>query len=121
VDGPPGIGCPVIASITGASYVLVVTEPTLAGEHDLRRVAALAQHFQVPTAVCVNKWDINPEVAERIEQKAAEGGVSVFARIPYDSRVTRAQVEGQAVVERGGAAADAIRQVWEELCKSIRQ
>ena len=67
VDGPPGIGCPVIASLTGASLVLAVTEPTLSGEHDLARVLDLARHFGIPSAVCVNKWDINPEAAVGIE------------------------------------------------------
>ncbi len=121
VDGPPGIGCPVIASVTGASYVLVVTEPSLAGAHDLERVMALTRHFGIPAGVCVNKWDINPEIAGRIEASAAEGGAAVLARIPYDARVTQAQVQGKAVVELGGGAAtDAIRQIWEEMCTHLR-
>ena len=119
VDGPPGIGCPVIASVTGASLVLAVTEPTLSGEHDLERVLDLARHFSVPAAVCVNKWDINAGMALRIEESAAGAGVAVVGRIPYDHAVTQAQVSGKPVVEfDDGPAASAIRQVWENLCKT---
>jgi MinD superfamily P-loop ATPase len=115
VDGPPGIGCPVIASVTGASEVLVVTEPTLSGEHDLARVLSLTRHFGIPTAVCVNKWDINPELSARIEDGAREVGARVAGRIRFDPSVTRAQMDGQAVVEGGGPAADDIRAVWKRL------
>lgn len=118
VDGPPGIGCPVIASVTGASRVLVVTEPTVSGEHDLLRVLALARHFRMPASVCVNKWDINPEMTGRIERKALDSGASLAGRIRYDSTVTRAQMEARAVVELGGPAADDIRRVWENLRQS---
>jgi MinD superfamily P-loop ATPase len=115
VDGPPGIGCPVIASITGASAVLVVTEPTVAGEHDLQRVLALCMHFRIPAHVCVNKWDLNQEMTESIERLAREKGARVAGRIPYDRTVTLAQVQARAVVEMGGPAAQAMRQVWERL------
>jgi MinD superfamily P-loop ATPase len=116
VDGPPGIGCPVIASITGASLVLIVTEPTLSGEHDLRRVAELTRHFRIPAYLCVNKWDINPSTTETIE-KAAEGlGVTPLGRIRYDAAVTKAQVQGKSLVEfsENGAAAD-VRGLWENV------
>jgi MinD superfamily P-loop ATPase len=118
VDGPPGIGCAVIASVTGASLVLAVTEPTLSGEHDLRRVLALTKHFDIPTAICVNKWDINEEVTERIEREVAGAGAVLVGRIPYDASVTEAQVNGKPVVEfNDGPAARAIRGVWENLCR----
>ncbi len=115
VDGPPGIGCPVIASVTGAGLVLVVTEPTLSGEHDLERVLALAGHFRIPATVCVNKWDINPEMAERIEQRARAAGAGVAGRIRYDCGVTAAQMAGLAVVETAAAAAEDIRRLWAQL------
>jgi MinD superfamily P-loop ATPase len=115
VDGPPGIGCPVIASVTGADLVLVVTEPTLSGEHDLERVLALAGHFRIPATVCINKWDINPEMAERIEQRARAAGAAVAGRIRYDRGVTAAQMTGLAVVETAAAAAEDIRRLWEQL------
>jgi len=120
VDGPPGIGCPVIASVTGATLVLAVTEPTLSGEHDLDRVLSLARHFAIPVAVCVNKWDINPEMTERIEHKAADIGAAISGRIPYDRSVTDAQVNRKTVVEFGDVpAAKSIRQIWENVCQRI--
>jgi MinD superfamily P-loop ATPase len=115
VDGPPGIGCPVIAAMTGAAGVLVVTEPTVSGAHDMERVLELAAHFQIPAAVCVNRWDLYPEGAERIEAHARDHGAIIVGRIRYDAAVTRAQVEGRTVVELGGAAADDIRAVWDHV------
>ncbi len=115
VDGPPGIGCPVIAAMTGATGVLVVTEPTVSGAHDMERVLELADHFRIPAAVCVNRWDINPEATERIEAHALDHGAIVAGRIRYDAAVTRAQVEGRTVVELGGIAADDIRTVWDRV------
>jgi MinD superfamily P-loop ATPase len=120
VDGPPGIGCPVIASLTGATSVLAVTEPTPSGEHDLERVLALTRHFGVPAMVCVNKWDIHPPMAERIERMASEAGAQVATRIPYDRAVTAAQLCGQSVIEHGdGPASRAILRVWEDACRMI--
>lgn len=117
LDGPPGIGCPVIASITGASQVLVVTEPTLSGLHDLERVLGLTRHFRIPAAVCVNKWDINPAQTELIERRAIEQGAKVAGRIRYDRAVTGAQVQGCSIVEStpNATAAD-LKVLWEILC-----
>jgi MinD superfamily P-loop ATPase len=113
IDGSPGIGCPVIASITASQLVLIVTEPTLSGEHDMKRVAELARHFRIPAMVCVNKRDINPELAARIESQAAHHGLALAGSIRYDPAVTDAQMRGQSVVEYRdhGAAAD-IRRLW---------
>ena len=115
MDGPPGIGCPVIASLTGASLVLVVTEPTVSGEHDLERVLALTQHFSIPAAVCVNKWDLNGEMTERIETKASRKGARVVGRIRYDRTVTLAQMQEKAVVETNAPSAGDILQLWNNL------
>ena len=115
VDGPPGIGCPVIASVTGASHVLLVTEPSLSGEHDLERVLALTRHFGIPTSVCVNKWDINAEMCERIEANARKAGAQIVSRVRYDPSVTRAQIEQRAVVETDCPCAEDIRRIWQEL------
>lgn len=115
VDGPPGIGCPVIASVTGASEILVVTEPSVSGEHDLKRVLGLARHFGIPAAVCVNKWDINEEMTKQIESGARREGAQVVGRIRYDRGVTAAQMQGLAVVETDSPAAEDIRQIWNQL------
>ncbi len=115
VDGPPGIGCPVIASLTGASQVLVVTEPTVSGEHDLERVLSLARHFQIPAAICVNKFDINEEMTKRIEDRALSAGATVAGRIRYDASVTRAQIQKKAVVELDTPGADDMKQLWKNL------
>ena len=117
VDGPPGIGCPVIASVTGASLVLVVTEPTVSGEHDLERVIALTRHFGIPTAVCVNKWDLNPEMAGRIEDRARGLGARIPGRIRYDRAVTLAQMQERAVVETDAPCSADIRELWNQLDK----
>jgi MinD superfamily P-loop ATPase len=119
VDGPPGIGCPVIASLTGATAVVAVTEPTVSGEHDLERLLQLCRHFEVPVSVCVNRWDINPEAGERIEAMARERGADLAGRIPYDRAVTAAQLTARAVVELGGPAAEAIRGVWRRWAEAI--
>jgi MinD superfamily P-loop ATPase len=112
-DGSPGIGCPVIASITGAHMALIVTEPTLSGLHDLERVSELCRQFNLKTGVCINRADINPPVADRIEAASAARGVPVLGRIRYDDAVTAAQIRRMAVVENGdGPAARDIRALW---------
>ena len=115
VDGPPGIGCPVIASVTGATLVLAVTEPTVSGEHDLERVLSLTRHFNTPTAVCVNKWDLNVEMTERIEDKARKAGARIAGRVRYDRAVTLAQMQERAVVETEAPCVEDIQHVWNEL------
>ena len=115
VDGPPGIGCPVIASLTGATDVLAVTEPTVSGGHDLERVLSLARHFEIPAAVCVNKWDLNPEMTEKIEEQARRAGARVVGRIRYDRAVTLAQMRERAVVEVEAPCAEDIRNIWKQL------
>ncbi|MFA5688120.1 MAG: ATP-binding protein [Kiritimatiellales bacterium] len=120
-DGPPGTGCPVIASITGADAVLAVTEATLSGQHDLLRVIELAHHFKIRVFICVNKWDINPEMTGQIEKAATESGAAVLPRIPYDSDVTKAQINAQCVVEHGnGPASQAIQELWKGLCSQLQ-
>ncbi len=117
VDGPPGIGCPVIASLTGASLVVVVTEPTLSGQHDLERVLGLTRHFKIPALVCVNKWDINPEQTEAIERRAVEQGARVAGRIRYDRAVTDAQLQGRSVAEWPDSPAGAdLKEIWKRTC-----
>jgi MinD superfamily P-loop ATPase len=118
VDGPPGIGCPVIASVTGASMVLVVTEPTVSGEHDLERVLTLVRHFNIPAAVCVNKWDINPEMTKRIETKALRSGARIAGRVRYNRSVTLAQMQERAVVELDSLAGADVRRLWDFMLQN---
>ena len=113
IDGPPGIGCPVIASITGTDFVLVVTEPSLSAIHDMERLLQLTAHFRVPTGICINKCDINPELSNRIEQRAHELNLPVLGRIRHDKAVIKAQLNQESVVENGDSpAAKDIRALW---------
>jgi MinD superfamily P-loop ATPase len=120
VDGSPGIGCPVIASITGANLVLVVTEPTLSGIHDLERVAQLTSNFGIQTLVCVNKADINPEMTERIEKDAKEKGLKVIGKIPYDESFTKAQIMKATLIEyTGGDIAEKVKSTFREITYAL--
>jgi len=122
IDGSPGIGCPVIASVTGAALALIVSEPTLSGLHDLARAADLTGHFGIPTAVCVNKSDINPEVTDDIRKLSRERGLDFIGEIRYDTQVTKAQIAGKSVVEYGdGIAAADMRSLWEAVSDKLEQ
>ena len=113
IDGPPGIGCPVIASITGTDCVLVVTEPTLSGIHDLVRIIELAQHFKVKTLVVINKCDLNTDMTEKIEEYCQKNKVNLAGRIIYDTVVTEAMVNKKTVIEYSdGGIAQQIKNVW---------
>ncbi len=115
-DGPPGIGCPVISSVTGADAVLAVAEPTLSGIHDLSRVIELAHHFRIKMFVCVNKFDINPGLTEKIERLSEESGAFIAGRISYDREVTNAQNEGLSVIEHNkGVSVGEIKSIWEKI------
>jgi len=121
VDGSPGTGCPVISSITGADLVLVVTEPTMSGHHDLARVVDLTTHFKIPTLVCVNKWDINPSVCHTIQNWSEQHGVEVAGKIGYDSIVTKAQIARKSIVEFGnGKISSDIKKLWERIEEKLR-
>ena len=119
-DGSPGMGCPVVASISGVDRVLVVTEPTVSGVHDLERVLHLARQFRVPAMVCINKCDLNEEQAERIRQMAAETGARLVGEVPFDPEVNAALMAGQILVSFGdGPAATAVRRIADELSKEL--
>ena len=122
IDGSPGIGCPVIASLTGATLALVVTEPTLSGLHDLERVSDLTRHFRVETLICINKWDINESLTSRIETTARRRGLKLAGRVRYEQTFTEAQIKELSVVEysEDGAAAD-IRLVWSAVLETLEQ
>ena len=116
-DGPPGVGCPVIASIGGVSAVLIVTEPTVSGQHDMVRVAQLADHFRVPAMICVNKFDLNLELTRDIENFAKEKGLSCLGRIPFDPIFTKAMLQAQTIFEYNteSEVGQAIKEIWRRL------
>jgi MinD superfamily P-loop ATPase len=115
-DGPPGIGCPVISSLSGASLALVVTEPSLSAIHDLERVLAVCRHFDVSAWVCINKYDLDEENSRRIETYCCRAAVEVAARIPFDTRVSQAVAEGVPVVEYGdGVVSKRIEELWKAV------
>ena len=120
-DGPPGVGCPVIASIGGANAVLIVTEPTVSGKHDMERVAQLAAHFKVPAMICVNKFDLNLELTREIETYAEKKGLSCLGRIPFDPIFTKAMIQAQTVFEYDGRSTvgEAIRGTWQRLTEKL--
>jgi MinD superfamily P-loop ATPase len=115
-DGPPGIGCPVIASLAGTGFVLIVTEPTLAGEHDLRRLAELLALFKIPAGICINKWDVNPEMADKMEAAGRSLGISAVGRIRFDLTTVQAQLQGRTVAAYPhSAAAQDIAALWRNI------
>ncbi len=116
-DGPPGVGCPVIASIGGAKAVLVVAEPTVSGQHDMERVLELTSHFGIPALLCVNKFDLNLGATRTIETVAEAKGVQVMGRIGFDPIFTKAMVEGKSVIEFDGqcSTSEAMRKVWSRV------
>lgn len=120
-DGPPGIGCPVIASIGGATAVLIVSESTVSGRHDMERVSDLAAFFKVPAMLCVNKFDLNPDQGEAIEKCAKKKGVSVIGRIPFDPAFTKAMVQGKTLFEYNGRSegSSAVRSLWQAVAEKL--
>ena len=120
VDGSPGIGCPVISSITGASLVVIVTEPTVSGVHDMERVLGVVKHFQIPSVVVINKSDLNDEMSRQIKIKSEELGSTVIGHIPYDSIVTDAMVQGKTVVEfSDGPLTAEIKKIGEKILEFV--
>lgn len=120
-DGPPGIGCPVIAAIGGADGILIVTEPTVSGTHDMTRVADLAAHFKVPAMVCVNKFDINLQETRRIEKFSGERILPLVGRIPFDPLFVRSMIQGQTLFEYDAASktGHALREIWRNVSAEL--
>lgn len=119
-DGPPGIGCPVISSLTGADGVLIITEPTLSGLHDLNRVLDLSGHFHIPGMVLINKYDLNREMTDRIETFCREKGLGVAGRLPYDPVVTEAMIQGKTIPEMNGSSLGAeISILWKKIQENL--
>ncbi|MBC8209226.1 MAG: 4Fe-4S binding protein [Desulfobulbaceae bacterium] len=122
VDGSPGIGCPVIASLSNADMIVAVTEPTLSGWHDLERLLDLADHFRIQSLVCINKWDLHSEMSQEIEDACKKRGTEILGRIPFDRTVVDSQIQGIPVVcHNDSHAASAIRDIWEKLSVRIKE
>jgi MinD superfamily P-loop ATPase len=118
IDGPPGIGCPVIASIAGVDLAVVVTEPTLSGIHDLDRVLGLADHFDLRAGVVINKYDLNEDKAAEIEEHLPGRGVEFLGKIPFGEEVKEAITAGKAVIEHtDGPVAEAVRMIAEGILR----
>jgi MinD superfamily P-loop ATPase len=121
VDGPPGIGCPVISAASGADLALIVAEPTAAGVHDLERVLQTTQHFGVPALVCVNKADLYPQGTAKIKAYCHAHGIEVIGHIPFDASVTEAMVRGQTVTayRPDAPASQAIVHIWQQVAARL--
>lgn len=122
IDGPPGIGCPVIASVTGIDAGLVVTEPTMSGIHDLERALQLLRHFNVTPFVCVNVYDINEENTEKIVSFCKENDIEVVGKIPFNAKVTEAIVNGKPIVEYAPESdvAKEIEKMWKRVLSALK-
>jgi MinD superfamily P-loop ATPase len=121
-DGPPGIGCPVISSLSGTDLALLITEPTLSGMHDLERVIGVCRHFNVPVSVCINKYDINEDNTRQIEDYCTSQNIDVAAKIPYDTVVTEALVRGVPVVEYSrGTVSQNITKLWLDISGILKE
>ncbi len=122
IDGPPGIGCPVIAAITGVDLVLIVTEPTLSAIHDLERILAVAQYFDIPATVCINKADVNKNNTKKIKTYCEKEKIPVVGELPYDTDITQAMVHEQSIVEYAdGVLSQNIKQMWNTLQDELRK
>jgi MinD superfamily P-loop ATPase len=121
-DGTPGIGCPVIASLSGVSLAVIVTEPTPSGRHDLERVADLCAHFRIPAGIIINKCDLNEKEAATIEKFAADKGIVHFGSLPHDPAITRAMINGQAITEyANNEFTEELTRIWQQMLQSLKK
>ena len=119
IDGSPGIGCPVIASLSGVDMVLIVSEPSLSGFSDMERILLTAAHFQVPAAICVNKWDINPGNTEKIISYCRENSLPFVGKIPYDNEAIKAVNSGRTIVGSSGPASQAVKGIFDKTMEIL--
>ncbi len=117
IDGPPGIGCPVISACAGTDFGLIITEPSLAGLHDLKRVLGTLRHFRIPSVICVNKADIYPQGTEAIRELADKENIELVGEIPYDENLPKSMVMGKPITLMfpNSPASLAIRKLWETI------
>lgn len=123
IDGPPGTGCPVMAAITGTDLILVLSEPTVSGLHDLKRAVELTSHFKIPTVACINRYDINESKSLEIEAFCREAGIPLLACLPYTDITTQAMINEETVIEYATNCTDpeaiefanTVRKLWEDI------
>ena len=120
-DGPPGIGCPVIASLGGVDLGLVVTEPTLSGIHDMKRALTLLDHFKIFSLVCINKFDLNKENSSKIIHYCKSKGIEMVGTIPFDSKFTEAIIAGKPIIEYlpPSKVSNSIKNLWKKTCNYL--
>ncbi len=123
VDGPPGIGCPVISAASGADLALIVTEPTAAGVHDMKRILETTDHFGIRSLVCINKADLHPQGSQAIESHCRDHGLEIMSRIPFDLSVTEAMVNGEPVTAHlpDSEASAALRELWMRVATALEE
>ena len=121
IDGPPGIGCPVISSISGVDLVLIVTEPTLSAIHDLERILGVAHHFDIPAVVCINKCDINLDNTEKIEHYCNSNNIDIVGKLPYDTIVTESMIHEKNIIEYSKSDfSDLIIKMWDGIKRRLK-
>jgi MinD superfamily P-loop ATPase len=120
IDGPPGIGCPVISTLAGMDHVLAVTEPSVSGLHDLRRLMDLVRGFDLQMSVVINKWDLDTDLSTQIERFCQDEGLSLVGKIPFDPEVYRCVQEGVPITRLETPATNGIRSVWNALIEQDR-
>ncbi len=122
IDGAPGIGCPAISSVTGTNYVIIVTEPTVSGIHDLKRAIKMVQHFKIPFSIVINKYDINEGKTKEIEEFCAKEGFSILGKIPFDEEVEKAtRNQKPVIVYKNSKAANSIKEIFKKLKEMLKE
>ncbi len=122
IDGSPGIGCPVIASLTGTDMAIVITEPSLSGIHDMERVIQMADHFKIKTACCINKFDLNEKNSSHIEKWCLKKSIPLLGKISYDEEVTKSMLQGMPLVEYTDfSASGEIKHIWKKLILLLKK
>ena len=121
IDGPPGTGCPVISSVTGADQVVVVTEPTRSGFHDMKRILELIANFRIQPYVVINKYDLNEEISQQVAGWCAEMNIPLIGKVPFDKQVVEAMLHCKSIVEwaPGSEVSKEIKQIWNSVKKNI--
>lgn len=117
LDGPPGIGCPVISTITGVDKIIIVTEPTISGLHDLQRTTGIVQKFNLQPYVIINKYDLNAPMSNQIETWCETNNIKVAGKLPFDKQVVEAMVESKSIIEYdpNGDISNKIRKIWNNI------